>query len=227
MPCRTLASLLLIAGCWLPGCGLAEPGHRARDASQMIHAGVGVSLGPSLHVWALAPLFGTSLGYMQDAAYVGSDYGYTTGWHQAAYGVLIGGEMVRAEFGQSVAGFTKRPLYQTYATQSQMLLFNLVVTDERIGSDAQTLSLRRLEVGLHVIAVGASLGVDLVEIFDFGAGLFGWDPSGDDGVDKRHAPFPLPPTPEEYQRAEQEKERARKAAEAAAASADADQQGGP
>ncbi|RKY22141.1 MAG: hypothetical protein DRQ55_02020 [Planctomycetota bacterium] len=228
-----LASLVLGCGLalstvgFLPGCGLAEPGHRARDASQMLHVGLGVSLGPSLHTWALAPLFGTSLGYMQDSAWVGSDYGYAWGWHQAAYGVLIGGEMVRAEFGQSVEGFVDRPLYQTYATQTQLLLFNLVVSDERIGSEAQALSLRRAELGLHLLVVGASLGVDFVEIFDFGAGIFGWDPAGDDGIERRHAPFPLPPSAAERQeQARRDAERQRHAGTQGEGTGDAEQAGG-
>lgn len=188
---RPCAGLLLLALA-MPACGLMDPGARARDAGQIVHAGVGVSLEPSLYLHALAPLFGTSLGYMGDTAYVGSDYGYTFGWHQAGYGMLIGGEVVRAEFGQSVQGFSKRPLHQTYAVQTQMLFLNLVVRDERIGEEARAISLRRFEANLHVLVIGLSLGLDVFETFDFVGGFFGLDLTGDDEREPRHAPFPLP-----------------------------------
>lgn len=158
----------------------------------MLQVGLGGSLQPGLYLHALAPMFGTSLGYMGNSAYVGSDYGYTFGWHQAGYGMIIGGEVVRAEFGQSVDGFIDRPLHQTYATQSQIFFMNLVVTDQRIDAGTNTLSFRRAELALHLLVVGASVGVDFYEIFDFGAGLFGFDPLNDDGREPAHAPFPVP-----------------------------------
>jgi hypothetical protein len=171
------------------GCGLTRPADRGRDLAQVLHLGISGSSQPGLYVWALAPLLGTSVGYQPHAAYVGSDYGYTYAWHQAGYGMLAGGELVRAEWGFSVEGFIDRPLWDAYATQTQLMLMNLTVSDQRLGSTAQTIALRRVEVGLHVLFVGVSVGLDLFALGDFLAGWFGWDPSDDDDFVPLHAPF--------------------------------------
>jgi len=183
---RLLAVLLSLASL---GCGLTRPADRGRDLAQVLHLGLGGSLQPGLYFWGLAPLLGTSLGYQPHGAYVGSDYGYTHGWHQAGYGIVVGGELVRTEWGHSVEGFIDRPLWDAYATQTQLLLMNLTVNDHRLGSSAQTIALRRIEVGFHVLFVGVSVGLDLFAIGDFVAGCFGSDPSNDDDFVPQHAPF--------------------------------------
>lgn len=196
-----LGLALAVGPALAPGCGLTEPGQRLTDASQILHVGLGGSLEPGLYAWALVPVFGTSLGYQGHASYVGSDYGYTWGWHQAAYGVLVGGEIVRAEFGQSVDGFFQRPLHQAYVTQSHTLVINGTVTDRRLPVGARSIALRRVEAGVHVLVVSVSLGIDLFALGDFVAGWFGFDPSDDDGVALPHAPFPLEPPPADRRKA--------------------------
>ena len=186
---RSLALLLCLG---LTGCGLAQPLARGRDLGQVLHVGVSGSYQPGVYAWILAPLLGTSLGYQPHGAALGSDYGYSHGWHQAGYGILVGGEMVRAEWGFSVEGFVDRPLWDAYATQTQLLVMNLTVTDQRIGRESQSLALRRVEVGLHLLFVGASLGIDLFAVGDFAAGLFGFDPSEDDHRELLRAPFYQP-----------------------------------
>lgn len=200
---RPLAALALAALLGLTGCGLADPGARARDLGQVLHLGLGGSLVPGFHVWGLVPLLGTSLGYSHDSAWVGSDYGYTLLWRQAGYGALLGGEMVRSEFPYPVSTFWRQPLWDAYLTQGQLMFMHLAVTDQRLGKDAQAIVLRRAEVGLHLLWVGVSLGLDLVHLFDALVGFGGWDPSGDDHTRPAHAPFwrpdrdaPAAPAPE-------------------------------
>ncbi|MFT7465203.1 MAG: hypothetical protein ACI9EF_003568 [Pseudohongiellaceae bacterium] len=183
---RLFALVLCLASV---GCGLSEPLARGRDLGQVVHLGISGSYVPGLYVWALAPLLGTSIGYQPQSAVVGSDYGYTHGWHQAGYGIVVGGEMARSEWGFSVDGFIERPLWNAYATQTQLLVMNLTVTDQRLGKDSQSIALRRAELGLHLLFVGASLGLDFFALGDFVAGWFGFDPSDDDHRELLRAPF--------------------------------------
>jgi len=181
-----LAALLLAA----PAC--TWTGQRLRDLSQTVHVGVGVSLVPTVFVYGVVPLFGTALGYLPDSWYVGSDYGYTAGWHQAGLGTVLGGEFVRAEFGHDVDGCMRGTNRELYLDQSQLFLIGLAVHDYRVARELGTITLSRFDVGVHVLVVGASLGLDVVELVDFLAGLVGLDPSSDDGVPLRRAPFEDP-----------------------------------
>lgn len=181
-----LAALLLAA----PAC--TWTGDRLRDLSQTVHVGVGVSVVPTFFVYGVVPLFGTALGYLPDSWYVGSDYGYTAGWHHAGIGTIMGGEFVHSEFGHSPDGWLRGTNRDLHLDQSQLFLIGLAVHDYRVAREQGTITLSRFDVGVHVLVVGASLGLDVVELFDFVAGLAGFDPSGDDGVTLRRAPFEDP-----------------------------------
>lgn len=174
----------------LPACGYL--GSRVRDLSQVVHVGVGVSLVPGLFVSACAPLFGTSLGWLGDSTYVGNDYGYTFAWHHAGAGTLLGGQFARTEFGLDVEGFTRGDNTALYLDQSQLFLISLAVQDQRTSRRPKAITVSRLDVGLHVLVIGASLGVDIAELFDFVTSIFGWDVMDDDDFVPRRHPFDLP-----------------------------------
>ncbi|MCB9898849.1 MAG: hypothetical protein H6825_12665 [Planctomycetes bacterium] len=181
-----LCSALAVA----PACSYLEG--RVRDLSQTVHVGVGVSLVPGLFVYACAPLFGTAFGYLHESTYVGSDYGYAFAWHQAGAGTLLGGEFVRAQLGHDVAGFTRGDNPALYLDQSQLFMISLAVQDYRTSRSPTAITLGRVDVGAHLLFVGASLGLDFVELFDFVTSTFGWDVLDDDEFVPRRWPFELP-----------------------------------
>ncbi|GJM21233.1 MAG: hypothetical protein DHS20C15_11480 [Planctomycetota bacterium] len=167
---------------------------RGTDAGQVLQLGLGASLTPGLYVHAQAPLFGSSLGWMRDGAYIGSDYGYTHMWRQAAHGALVGGEIARAEWPLELEDFGYRHDLDAYWNQSQFVVLNVIVTEHR-GVVLSTLPLARFEVGAHALFVGASLGLDVVELADFLVGWIGFDPMGDEGWEAVRAPFEPKPEP--------------------------------
>jgi hypothetical protein len=178
-----LFACLLLAGCsgtWL--------GTRGRDGGQVVQLGLGGSLVPGLYARVAAPLFATSLGWMRDGAYVGSDYGYTFAWRQSAHGAVIGGELARAEWPLGLEDFGYRHDLDAYLDQSHFVVLGVTVTDQR-GRVLSTLPLARVEAQLHLLFVGASAGLDVVEFFDFLAGWVGFDPMGDDEWEGLRAPF--------------------------------------
>jgi len=185
MPRRALTLLACLS---LAACSGTWWSARGRDAGQVAHLGLGASLTPGLYVHAQAPLFGTSFGWMRDGAYVGSDYGYTFVWRQAAHGAVVGGEIARAEWPRELEDFGYRHDFDAYWNQSQFVVLNVLVTDQR-GVVLSTLPLSRVEVGVHALFVGASLGVDVVEFVDFLAGWVGLDPMGDEHWVPLRAPF--------------------------------------
>lgn len=181
-------SLGLFACLLLIGCSGTWLGTRGRDGAQVLTLGLGGSLTPGLYVRVAAPLFATSIGWMRDGAYVGSDYGYTYLWRQSAHGALIGGELARAECPRQLEDFGYRHDLDAYLDQSHFVVLGVTVTDQR-GRVLSTLPLARVEAQLHALFVGAGAGLDLVELFDFLAGWVGFDPMGDDTWEGLRAPF--------------------------------------
>ena len=160
-----------------PGCTYFR--HLGKDASETVHVGVGASLVPGIYLRAQAPVFGTSVGYLPHATYVGSDYGYTSSWRQAAAGVVAGGQMVRTHLDADIGKYWNGYLADAYLDQSHYLILNVVAVDKRSSLGKQTIPLTKFGGGVHVLFVGAQFGVDFVQALDLVTGVFGWDMLGD------------------------------------------------
>ena len=75
---------LLAAMLALCGIGCTSLHQAGKEFAESYHVGVGFSPRPAGMIWLDLPVFGTSLGYIGDSAWVGNDYGYTSGWYQVA-----------------------------------------------------------------------------------------------------------------------------------------------
>ena len=172
---RSSVLVLLLVLLLLPATGCAYFRNVGKDATEMIHVGVGASLVPGLYAYAQAPIFATSVGYLPKSVYVGSDYGYTHMWKQAGAGILLGGQLVRTPMDADIETYWTGYLADAYLDQSHYLILNVVASDKRTAFSRGHLGLTKFDIGLHVLFVGAQAGVDFVEVLDFATGLFGWD----------------------------------------------------
>ena len=160
-----------------PGCTYFR--HLGKDASETVHVGLGASLMPGIYLRAQAPVFGSSVGYLPRAIYVGSDYGYTSTWKQAAAGVVMGGQMVRTHLDANIDKYWNGYLANAYLDQSHYLILNVVAVDKRSSLGQQTIPFSKVGGGVHILFVGAQVGVDFVQVLDLVTGVFGWDMLGD------------------------------------------------
>ena len=188
---RTLLLLLVLAS--TPACAYLH--QTGRNFEESFHLGVGVSIEPGVLAYATAPVLGTSLGYLGNSYYVGTDYGYTHGWHQIGQGILVDGELARSEFGHSIHGLSVGRERHAYLDQSQYGLINYVRHDHRDETSPGSISLTQFEVGMHFVFVGMSIGLDYVQLADAFTGLVGYDLLGDDGYVPLRAEFDVRGTP--------------------------------
>ncbi len=169
---------LLITVSALPGCTYVRD--VGRDFGQVFHLGAGVSdrAGFSLHWNALGA--GSQTGYLHRSTYVGTDYHYAHRWHQWGAGILFGvqerwvrNKAPREERTEDPA--TRRGTRQDYYHGK---LWVVEMTELDLRGNAITRP-GRIEVGVHLLVLGLSAGVNVVEFADFVTGLFAWDILGD------------------------------------------------
>lgn len=193
IPSPLPALALLLAAALAPGCAYGRS--RVADLGESFHVGLAASLWPGLYAYVQAPLFATSLGYVPDAVAIGNDYGYDWAWHQGAFGLILGGQNVRAEMGHPVRGFLDGRRASPYLDQSHFLVLNTVATDRRTAIARSSVALTKVEAGAHALFVGAAVGLDFVELLDFLCGLFTWDLLDDDDFVPTYLPADEPATP--------------------------------
>jgi hypothetical protein len=172
-----------------PGCSYLH--HVAKDASETLHIGVGVSTVPGLRAAALAPLIAWDAGYLSGAKYVGTDYGYTSGWNERAGGILIVGDTERSEFGHSLDAPRDSDTPQnTYLNRGEFF-FPIIFKDLRLSPETN-MNVSKVEAELHVLFLGVSIGIDFAQFADLLTGLVGWDLLDDDGFVPRRVGEELP-----------------------------------
>ncbi|MCB9898340.1 MAG: hypothetical protein H6825_10085 [Planctomycetes bacterium] len=170
-----LAAALALCG---PACtSLHQAG---KEFSEAYHVGVGFSPRPAAMIWFDLPVFGASLGYIGDSAWVGNDYGYTHGWYQVGHGLLLEGRMLRSEFGHRIGGLSSGLERRAYLDQEQYALVNLIKADHRDESRPGSIGVTRIDFGVHLLFVGFSLGIDVLQFLDACSGLCGVDLLWDD-----------------------------------------------
>jgi hypothetical protein len=175
-------ALLPLAGT-VPGCSYLQ--HVAKDASETLHLGVGVSTVPGLRAAALAPFISLDAGYLSGGKYVGTDYGYTNGWNEEAGGILIVGDTERSEFGHSLDAPRNADTPKNAYLNRAEFFFPIIIKDLRLSPETN-MNVSKVEAEVHVLYLGVSLGLDFAQVADFFTGIFGWDLLDDDGfVPKR------------------------------------------
>jgi hypothetical protein len=194
-PRRALLLPLLLAtglagGCAAPLSGDAARsssywGERGSDALQAFHVGFGWSKLPGLFAHAHVSCIGFGTAVLMDARYVGNDFGYVQRWREAGAGVVpgIGGVLVRGTDTVHPLDFIDPerigPSGNAYLTQVYTIV-SWPYEDRRTGSAWWSLS--RVEGGAHLLFLGVSAGVDVVQTLDLLTGLVGLDLCGDDGI---------------------------------------------
>jgi len=171
-------ALVLMLSLLAPGCTFMQ--HRSLDLEQSFHFGIGASVMPGVLAHAHVPLLGATLGLLPDSTYVGSDFGYTHRWLLRGGGLGVFGNLTRElDRGQSPFGMSVGD--DAYVSSLEIVFWHVRERDRRLGSTLFSNS--QVELDLHALFVGVSLGVDIVQLLDFFTGWFGLDLLEDDGVD--------------------------------------------
>jgi hypothetical protein len=170
-----LCALMMAA----PGCSYFQ--RLRKDAAETLHVAVGASTVPGLFARVQVPVLSSSAGWLPHATYVGTDYGYVFIWQEAAAGIVVGGQMVRTDVDADIETYWTSYLPDAYLDQAHYLVLTVVATDERTAlGGKQSIPYSKVEAGVHVLFIGAQLGVDYVQFLDLLTGVFGWDMLGDD-----------------------------------------------
>lgn len=175
VPALLLAALVV---CAAPAC--MSPRQAGKEFGETFHVGVGFSPRLAGMIWLNLPVFATSLGWIGDSAWVGNDYGYTSGWYQRGHGLIAGGRMQRSEFGHPIGGLSAGAERRAYFDQTPYVLVNLITADHRDGSRRGSIAVSRIDFGVHLLFVGFSFGFDPLQLVDAFSGLFGVDLLWDD-----------------------------------------------
>ena len=187
---RLLATLALCAGSLMgTGCTSTYWEDRGDDLMDSFHAGAGYSEEVGLHVFARASFVGIGWLTAEDVHFVGNDFGYKTRWCQmgASFVLPVVGTLARRdqEYGpltrdwlSTVAHGDDLDGQDVYLGQEHYLVFWRPGHDARAGNDYMTLS--KVELGLHVLWGGISLGLDPLQMFDFVLGFAPVDLLSDD-----------------------------------------------
>ncbi len=188
-----MLALSLALASFSPGCSYAR--QLGKDAAECLHFSVGASASPGLYARLQAPVFGTSVGWLPAATYVGTDYGFAYVWQQAGAGVVLGGQLVRTDLETDIETYWTGYLADAYLDQSHYFVLNLVATDIRTSLGAGQIGISKIEAGLHALFVGVQVGVDVLEVLDLLTGVFGWDLLRDEHFGQEDTTPPTSPSP--------------------------------
>jgi hypothetical protein len=177
---RWLSRSILVSCCALAAsCSYLH--ERGRDFAQVLHLGLGVSAPAGLNVHAQAIGTGIDVGYLREARYVGTDYGFTASWHEYAAG-LVSGYQRRWHTADGEAPAAGAPPKRPHEDYYRGRLWLLDATEFDLRHRAPWIgTVGRVDAGVHVLVVGASAGVNWLELLDAVIGLTGLDLLGDDG----------------------------------------------
>jgi len=178
----SLSALCLVAALWLlPGCAYLRA--VGQDFGDVFHLGLGISTRPGFKASAQVSIFGLVGSHLPDSWYVGSDYGRAFLWRERGYVFpVIKGVVDRWQGSGPAPSKDEDP--DGYLIQD--LYFIIVVTSESGRADRLSPQMEgvvqalQIEVGVHALFVGVSVGVNPAQFVDFCAGLLGFDLLGDD-----------------------------------------------
>ncbi len=178
----TLARIALLAAVLVaPGCAYAT--HVGRDFGESFHLGLGISTTPGVKVAVRASILSLVGAWMPDSYYVGSDHGAAFVWRERGYGFPFYQALSDRWWDDEPTPEASQEV-PAYLVEDTFFIVNVPSEDARLdGLDPRMQWVVRgsqVEVGVHAVFVGASVGVNVAQFIDFLAALITFDPLGDD-----------------------------------------------
>jgi hypothetical protein len=180
-PLRLAATVVMLAALGVsPGCAYTQ--HAAKDFGEVFHIGIGISTTPGVKLSMRASVLVLMGAWMPDSWYVGSDHGAAYIWRERAYGFPFATGLMDRWYDQEPTPSSDQEV-DAYLSEDVFFVVSVPIEDTRLEDLAPRMQLlvrgSQLEMGVHLVFVGASLGINVAQACDFAGALLGFDPLGD------------------------------------------------